>query len=355
MSTSTPLRVLIVAPSQGGYGGIEAVMLAQAASLLGNSKFSPRLCFKLVQGATFGEALRTECDKLGVPYSVTQRASVDLFNNLRWAEIVHAHNAAPDIVLGAKFLRRPVVLTIHNHRPKQNSPRARLWALGIQYANVRCYISDFVRRTWEPNGPRAGSEIIPSVSRLPKREVTWDREGFFFIGRWIANKGIEELVEAYATANINRARWSLTLAGNGPLRANVEALIARHALTTVRLAGFLSEEEKFSSMGRAKWNVAPPHTDEDLGLTPIEARHLAVPSIITRDGGLPEAAGPDALVAEPGGVTSLRAQLEKAAAMPEEEYQRRAIGSQMQLDKFLRPLSDYHAIYCRLAGREIQS
>jgi glycosyltransferase involved in cell wall biosynthesis len=355
MSTLSPLRVLIAAPSQGGYGGIEAVMLAQAASLLGNSEFSPRLCFKLVQGATFGEALRAECDKLGVPYSVTQRASLDLFHNLRWAEVVHGHNAAPDIVFGAILLRRPVVLTIHNHRPKQSSPRARLWAWGIQCANMRCYISDFVRRTWEPNGPRAGSEIMPSVSRLPTREVNWEREGFFFIGRWIANKGIEELVEAYAAANIDRARWPLTLAGNGPLRAAVETLIARHQLKSVRLAGFISEEEKFSLMGRAKWNVAPPHTDEDLGLTPIEARHLAVPSIITRDGGLPEAAGPDALVAEPGDVASLRARLEEAAAMPEEEYRRRAQASQRQLREFLRPLSDYHAIYRRLAGREIPS
>jgi len=104
-------------------------------------------------------------------------------------------------------------------------------------------------------------------------------------------------------------------------------------------------------MARAKWNVAPPHTREDLGLTPIEARHLGVPSVITRDGGLPEAAGPSALVAEPGDVASLRARLEEAAAMPDDEYRRRALTSQSQLRDFLRPLSDYHALYRQLAGR----
>jgi glycosyltransferase involved in cell wall biosynthesis len=208
-----------------------------------------------------------------------------------------------------------------------------------------------VRRTWEPNGLRAHSQIFPAVSQLPTRPVNWDRTGFFFIGRWIANKGLEELLDAYATAQIDRVRWPLTLAGDGPLRPIVESLLSRHALTTVHLPGFVSDPEKFTLMGAAKWNVASPNTREDLGLTPIEARHLAVPSIITRDGGLPEAAGPHALVAEPGNVASLRVRLEEAAAMPEEEYRRRGLASQAQLTEFLRPISDYQTIYRQLAGR----
>jgi glycosyltransferase involved in cell wall biosynthesis len=131
----------------------------------------------------------------------------------------------------------------------------------------------------------------------------------------------------------------------------IENLVAQHALTSVHQPGFVNEQEKFALMGAAKWNVAPPHTQEDLGLTPIEARHLAVPSIITRDGGLPEAAGPHALVAEPGDVASLRSRLEEATAMSEEEYRRRALASQAQLQEFLRPMSDYQTIYRQLAGR----
>jgi glycosyltransferase involved in cell wall biosynthesis len=186
----------------------------------------------------------------------------------------------------------------------------------------------------------------------PEQPVSWDRAGFFFIGRWIANKGIEQLLEAYATAKLDQARWPLTLAGDGPLRPWVDHFMATHKLIVVERPGFISDEEKFLRMGRAKWNVAPPHTREDLGLTPMEARYLGVPSIITRDGGLPEAAGPQALVAEPGDVASLRARLEEAAAMTEDEYRRRALGSQAQLREFLRPLGDYHDIYRRLAGRK---
>jgi glycosyltransferase involved in cell wall biosynthesis len=352
MSESSSLRVLIASPSQGRYGGIEAVMLAMAESLAKTPGFSPRLCFKLVRDAVFTEELRAQCEASGVDYVVVPRASRSLWKILRWADVVHGQNASPDIVLGARALRRPVVVTIYNHRQERASLHRRLWDLSARKAQARCYISDFVRRTWEPDGLRPGSQVLPAVSRLPDLPIIWEREGFLFIGRWIANKGIEELLEAYATAKIDHVRWPLTLAGNGPLRPWVEEFIAKNKLQSVRVAGFVGENEKFSLLGHAKWNVAPPHTNEDLGLTPIEARHLAVPSIITRDGGLSEAAGPEALIAEPGDVADLRARLEEAAAMPEPEYRRRAQASQAQLCEFLRPFSDYHALYRQLVKKK---
>ena len=353
MNDSAPLRVLIATPSQGRLGGLEAFVLALGESMKQAPDLEVRLCFKLVRGAAFSDELRARCDQAGVNYAAVPRASAELFKNIRWAEVVHAQNPSPDIALVARLTGRPLVMTIINHRSESTSLHARLWGWAARLANERCYISDFVRRTWEPGGLRQNSQVMPAVSSLPpERAVSWERAGFFFIGRWIANKGLEELIEAYATANLDHARWPLTLAGDGPRRPPVEELIARYKLTTVRCPGFVSDEEKFLQMGRAKWNVAPPHTREDLGLTPMEARHLAVPSIITRDGGLPEAAGPHALVAEPGDVASLRARLEEAAAMPEEEYRRRALASQAQLREFLRPLSEYHALYCQVAGRK---
>ncbi|HVU37069.1 MAG TPA: glycosyltransferase family 4 protein [Opitutales bacterium] len=350
MINKRPIRVLIVAPTQGRYGGLEAFVFALAASLAGQEGFSPKLCFKLVHGASLDETLRARCEKLGGPIAIVQRGSQALFNNLRWADVVHAQNPSPDVAWGAQLAGRPLVMTIINHRSTRASAHNFLWGRAVRLAQERCYISDFVRETWEPRGLRRHSQVFPAVSSLPPAgPVQWERKGLLFVGRWIANKGIEELLEAYATAKIAHAQWPLTLAGDGPLRQKVGDIVAQRGLGTVRLAGFVSEEEKFSLMTHAKWNVAPPHTREDLGLTPIEARHLAVPSIITRDGGLPEAAGLHALVADPGDVISLRARIEEAAAMPEDEYRRRALGAQAGLAKFLRPLSDYYEIYRRLA------
>lgn len=350
MIPARPLRVLIVAPTQGRYGGLEAFVLALAESLTHQTEFSPKLCFKLVQGASFNDELSTRCEKLGVPYTVVQRGSHELFRNLRWADVVHAQNPSPDVVFGAQLAARPLVLTVINHRSSVATLHNWLWGMAVRLAQERCYISEFVRSTWEPKKLRTHSRVLPAVSSLPPpTSLSWQRTGFFFIGRWIENKGLEELIAAYATAKIDHAHWPLTLAGDGPLRQKVEELIAQYQLQSVQLPGFVSEAEKFSLMAQAKWNVAPPHTREDLGLTPIEARHLAVPSIITRDGGLPEAAGLHALVADPGDVSSLRSRLEDAATMPEDEYRRRALGSQEGLTRFLRPLSDYHQLYRQLA------
>jgi len=350
MLNSRPLRVLIAAPSQGKYGGLEAFVLALAESMVGVADLSPRICLKLVRGAVLSDELRARCEKIGVPYSVVSRASFSLYQNLYWADLVHVQNPSPDITFGTHLSGRPLVMTIINHRSKTKSLHTRLWDWAVRATVFRCYISEFVRSTWEPHGKKAGSRVIPAVPHLPEREITWGRNGFFFIGRWIANKGLEELITAYATAQIDRTRWPLTLAGDGPLRPEIEQLIAKHALTNVRLVGFIGDEEKFTLMRHAKWNVAPPHTQEDLGMTPIEARYLAVPSIITRDGGLPEAAGPEALIAEPGDVASLRSRLEEAAAMPTAEYNRRALASLEQLDKFLVPLSEYHNLYRQTAS-----
>ncbi len=351
MSQSPPLRILLAGPTLGKFGGLEAFTLTMAESLAQTAGFEPRLCFKLVGHTQFDPQLRALCERTRVPFEVVPRGSRELWKNLRWADVVHSQNASPDIVLGARLLGRPVVVTMHNHQLAAPWWPRILWRLAVRSAQARCYVSDYVRRAWEPAGLRPGSQIMPAVSGLPERPLTWERRGFVFLSRWIAHKGLEPLLEAYAGARLDHEAWPLTLAGDGPLRPWVENFVAQHKLNTVRLAGFVSGEAKYTLLREAKWNVAPPQTREDLGLTPIEARQFAVPSIITRDGGLPEAAGPHALVAEPGDVAGLRARLEEAASMPEDEYRRRALASQAQLSEFLKPLSDYHELYHRLAGR----
>jgi glycosyltransferase involved in cell wall biosynthesis len=98
------------------------------------------------------------------------------------------------------------------------------------------------------------------------------------------------------------------------------------------------------------WLVAPANTKEDMGLTPIEARSVGVPAIVTRDGGLPESGGPAALLCAPGDVRDLAMQLELAASMPDSEYRERSALARDSLRSYLRPMSDYVAIYERLTA-----
>jgi glycosyltransferase involved in cell wall biosynthesis len=265
---------------------------------------------------------------------------------------VHGSTCSPDIALFAKLARKPLVLTIHNWFRGHHGWRNRLWYACSRLADWRTYNSRFVAGTWEPSGSKPHSDVIPTVSHLPDDEAPIEaRRGFLFIARLIDNKGLDILVDAYARARVDRAEWPLRIAGDGPLRPWLDAQIAERRLEGIEVLGFLSEAEKAQRLAHAKWLVAPANTKEDMGLTPIEARSVAVPAIVTRDGGLPEAGGPSALLCAPGDVADLTLALERAAAMGDEEYRHRSSLARDSLRDYLRPLSAYVAIYERVARR----
>ena len=92
----------------------------------------------------------------------------------------------------------------------------------------------------------------------------------------------------------------------------------------------------------------PPHTKEDLGLTPLEARSVGVPCIATLDGGISETAGPHALFCKPGCVNSLTNRLQDAVDMSEKEYQQKVLSTKEGLYDYVRPLDQYAENYLQL-------
>ena len=112
------------------------------------------------------------------------------------------------------------------------------------------------------------------------------------------------------------------------------------------------KKRRREQMKNARWVVVPPNTREDFGLTAIEARHLGVPCIITRDGGLPEAGGRQALICEPGDVAGLAKLLEQAAQMSEPEYAERAERTRKELATELEPMDFYARAYRRILRGE---
>jgi glycosyltransferase involved in cell wall biosynthesis len=340
-------KLLLISPCQGTYGGIEAFMLALADVAQREPDFAVKLCFKKVKGfalhPTFAQMLQ------GQPAMFVERGGRDLANAVRWADIVHLQNASPDVVFLAKLFRKRIVLTIHNYMARQWSLHRLLWRLAARLADARWYNSNFVWKTWEGEHPRDGSQRVLTTSRLPEG---WtppaQRRGFVFVGRWIANKGIETLVDAYTQADLDHEVWPLALLGDGPLRTSVESRVRENHLTTVTMPGFVNEGEKAEYMKNARWIVVPPHTNEDLGLTPLEGRNLGVPCIITRDGGLPEAGGAQSLVCEPRDPVALARLLEQAARMSPEEYARRAELTKHELGQQMVPLSFYPEWYRKI-------
>jgi glycosyltransferase involved in cell wall biosynthesis len=343
------MKILIISPSQGHYGGIEAFVMALAAAVETWPELELQVCFKLVQNFPLKDDLRVAGSSLHCPVHYLPSGDSKLLKLIRWADLVHGQNTSPDIIFPARFFGKKLVLTIHNWRQRKLSPHSLLWGLGAKLAHRRWYNSRFVWNTWEPGRKSKHSDCIPTVCRLPHMSCPpAGRKGFLFVGRWIENKGIEELITAYARAQLDTARWPLTLLGDGPLRPKVQALLTQLSVQGVETPGFVDDQNKGQRLAAARWLVAPARTREDLGLTPIEARSVGVPVIVTRDGGLPEAGGDAAIIVEPGNIEELTESLKRAATMDETEYLQRAERGRTTLKSFLRPMEFYREAYASL-------
>jgi glycosyltransferase involved in cell wall biosynthesis len=116
----------------------------------------------------------------------------------------------------------------------------------------------------------------------------------------------------------------------------------------VQLPGFVSESQRHQYTREAKWMVTTPHTKEDLGLTPLEARSVGVPCIASTDGGVKETAGPHALFCKPGDINSLVGCMKKAIQMEENHYQELSKLAKVDLEQYVRPLDEYAKEYLSL-------
>src|SRR5262249_44520578 len=108
---------------------------------------------------------------------------------------------------------------------------------------------------------------------------------------------------------------TLLIAGDGPLRPELEARIAELGLDrSVKLLGRISDDDLVELYRAADIGIVPTLEQEGFGLVVLEAAACGAASIVTDVGGLPEAvAGLDpSLIVPPGDVERLRDRLERA-------------------------------------------
>jgi glycosyltransferase involved in cell wall biosynthesis len=347
----------MLAPCLGKFGGIETFCLTLIEDLIKRGA-SVRLLRKKVAGFQDDGSIQKNENEIRSSWTeekskrfatefVSPRDAV-IKKAIRESDLVHLHNPMVEGVWHAKKFNKPCVMTIYNWRRKGIHPRLLAWRWAVNQADRRWYISEFVWDSWEKSR-RLGSARLPVVSRMPQKETSPDkRKGFFFIGRWIPNKGIRTLIEAYRRLAPDTEKWPLILAGDGPLKEEVQKFIVEHNVKGIRILGFITEEKRHFHTSNAKWMVTPPHTQEDLGLTPLEARAVGVPCIVSKDGGVLETGGELALKCKPGSVDSLLECLEKAINMTEENYSYLCTRVKDNLSDYVRPLDQYAKNYLQI-------
>lgn len=134
--------------------------------------------------------------------------------------------------------------------------------------------------------------FTPPTGRYDGREIR-----YLFVGRLTEKKDPISLLQSFAKANrrLSPLKSALTMAGDGPLRADVEAEISRLQLQeSVRLLGRVTHEEVIKLYETAhiyvQHSVTAPNGDEEgLPVSITEALAAGLPVISTRHSGIPEA------------------------------------------------------------------
>jgi glycosyltransferase involved in cell wall biosynthesis len=251
----------------------------------------------------------------GVPFTIMAHAN-DIFER--------------GLLLEQKARRAVRLLTISEHN------RAYLERIGVpadKLAVVRCGVS-FASRPSEPH---------------------WtDREVYRIgtLGRLVEKKGVEVLIRAVAQLRERPYRIELSIAGDGPLRGDLEKLAVDLGLgETVRFEGSMPHDQVQSWMHGLDAFVLACKQDAngDMDGIPVvlmEAMSQAVPVISTRLSGIPELVmdGETGLLAAPGDPDELAEHIDRLLTAPDLRQQlaehavdhvRSEFGQQVNLDRLM--------------------
>jgi glycosyltransferase involved in cell wall biosynthesis len=132
-----------------------------------------------------------------------------------------------------------------------------------------------------PNGVdlRKFPDDLPPAS-LPELGEASDRELVVFVGRLDPQKRVDVLLEAFAKIAARRPRARLALAGDGPLRHDLERLARDRGLLPERVA-FLGVRSDVPNVLRAASVYVLPSAQEGVSIALLEALAARAPAVVT--------------------------------------------------------------------------
>lgn len=143
--------------------------------------------------------------------------------------------------------------------------------------------SQFLRDKLIQGGiPEDRIRVRPNLVEALPEAPEGTRDGFLFVGRLTANKGLETLMKAWVGSDMP----ALRIAGSGDLASTVEEFARRHP--SVEYLGALSRDQVLHQMQRSTALLFPSLWFENQPLTILEAFASGLPVIASRLGAMPE-------------------------------------------------------------------
>lgn len=285
-------------------------------------------------------------------------------------DLIHVHNffvhLSPSVYWAAHDERIPVVQTLHNfrllcaeasflrdnrpcqdcvgkafpapalkHKCYKGSLAGTVPLVAMQVVNrlngsftkkVNAYIvlSEFAKEIFTRGGlPAHRLHVKPNFADRAELEQGHERNSHFvFAGRLSPEKGGSVLVEAWTKAP--PPGWTCLILGEGPEREELQR--ASTHVPSLQWLGWREFEEVGRLVAQSRFLVNSSVTYESFGLSLVEALARGTPCIVPNHGQMPEISGVSdvSLGFRPGDPDDLHRVLHQAAAMADEEWQRRS-------------------------------
>ena len=135
---------------------------------------------------------------------------------------------------------------------------------------------------------------VATLSRSPRRVVSSQGVKLITVGRLVEKKGVRYAVEAFARALKQGRRLQYLIVGDGPQRAELEALAGQLGVkNSITFTGWRPHDEALALLADADILIVPSVTaadgdEEGIPNVAKEAMALGLPVVATRHGGIPE-------------------------------------------------------------------
>lgn len=167
---------------------------------------------------------------------------------------------------------------------------------------------------------RAAADARHNAAAL-RRNLGLPARYFLFVGRLVREKGVFDLLSAYATLDEPlRQEFGLIFAGDGPCRAELEQQAASVSPGLIHFTGFAQREKMSTYYALAQMLILPTYTDT-WGLVVNEAMACGLPVIVSRAAGCVAdlvRENWNGLLFPPGDMVSLANAMARLASHPDE-------------------------------------
>lgn len=185
-----------------------------------------------------------------------------------------------------------LVLTLQTAPDQITAPRALIGRL-IQAADHLVPVSVAMDQAWADAFPEVTTPRTVIYNALPEPPLTPDPPPaaplLLAFGRLQPVKGFDVALRALRRLHDAGLAYPLVIAGEGPARAELEALTARLDLThAVTFTGLLGPDTIPALINRVSLVLVPSRWQEPFGLVALQGGQMARPVVASAVGGLPE-------------------------------------------------------------------